>query len=336
VAGAAALLLLALALAQPARDALVADAPDTPLSSAAGAEGLARNVLAGSFRPLLVSYLWLRGDVLYGEGRDEECFELYRLLHRLYPDNDRAREFLGWFLAFNLKRKAPDPALGWQWAEAGLDMLLPLPGGPSVVADWIRKQCGQNSLSLQRYAGPEWEEERVYRARLREFGVRRYEEDLSRFALGVRVLEGRGRFSDRMRRALLLRNLAYEELLRYGEAPHAEEAIAALLAIAADIDDDEGLRAYFEARARCLGAAAAGRVPDPLPQTDAYPVAMALFGRGTKEGDREVLSKAEAMLLALGPDDFAEEIGLVRQWREHVGPPVSTAERPALPFDGMR
>jgi hypothetical protein len=335
IAAACALLVLALAFAQPARDALVADAPRPPLASAAGAEGLAGSVLAGSFRPLLLTYLWVRGDVLYGEGRDEECFELYRMLHRLYPENERAREFLGWFLAFNLKRKAPDPALGWQWAEAGLEMLLPLPGGPTVVADWIRKQCGQNSTSLQRYAGPEWEEERVYRARLLEFGLREFHEELSRFELGVRVLEGRGRFWDRMRRALLLRSLAYEELLRYGDAPHAGEAIEALRSIAREFEDDEELAAYFEERARCLEAAARGSLPEPLPESDAYPVALALFGRGTREGDADALAEAEALLVALGPDDFREEIVLVRRWRAHVGSP-GASERPPLPFDGVR
>jgi hypothetical protein len=336
IAAAGALLALALALVQPARDALVADSPRTPLSSAAGAEGLAGSVLAGSFRPLLLTYLWLRGDVLYGEGRDEECFELYRVLYRLYPENERAREFVGWFLAFNLRRKAPDPALGWEWAQAGLDMLLPLPGGPTVVAEWIRRQCGQNSLSLQRYAGPEWGEERVYRARLLEFGLRRFGEELSRFALGVRVLEGRGQFSDRMRRALLLRSLAYEELLRYGEAPHAEEAIAALRSISREIEDDEDFKAYFEDRARCLEEAALGRVPEPLPEPDAYPVAMALLGRGANKGDVEALKNAAALLVALGPRPFREEIDLVRQWLKHVEFPVAGERPPPLPFDGMR
>lgn len=335
VAAACALLVLALALAQPARDALVTDSPRTPLASAAGAEGLAGSVLAGSFRPLLLTYLWLRGDVLYGEGRDEECFELYRLLHRLYPGNERAREFLGWFLAFNLRRKAPDPALGWEWAEAGLDMLLPLPDGPSVVADWIRKQCGQNSMALVRYAGPEWEEERAYRERLREFGVVRFGEELSRFALGVRVLEGRGGFRDEVRRAMLLRSLAYEELLRYGETAHAKEAVEALHGIAGQIEDDEALTAYFDRLARSLDTAAAGRTPEALPETEAYPVAMALLGRGVHERDAEALAKAEALLGSLGADDFREEIDLVRRWRADVESPGGQV-RPPLPFDGMR
>ncbi len=339
IAAAAALLVAALARAQPGRDAR---APPAPLSSAAGAGDLAGNVLSGSFRPLLLTYLWLKGDVLYGEGRDAECYELYRILHALYPDNERARDYLGWFLAFNLKQKAPSPALGWTWAETGLEMLLRTPEGPSVVADWIRKQCGQNSIVLERYAGPRWEEERVWRAGLRRFAARHFGEELSRFALGVRVLAGRGGFADRARRAVLLRSLAYEELLRHGEAPHAAEAVAALRETAEAVADEPDLKAYFEEKARCLAAAAEGQVPEPLPEADAYPVAMALLGRGADRGDKGALDGAVALLAALqaraeetdGVDGFVEELELARRWRAHAEDPEKTG-RPPLPFDGM-
>jgi hypothetical protein len=329
-----ALLALALALAEPVRGALVAEAPRPPLDPAAGAGDLVGSVLAGSFRPLLLTYLWLRGDVLYGEGRDEECYELYRVLHGLYPDNTRAREYLGWFLAFNLKQKAPDAALGWKWAEAGLDMLLPTPEGPGTVADWILKQCGQNAAVFQRYAGPPWEEERAWRARLLPFGARHYGTQLSRFELGVRVLEGRGGFGDTMRRAVLLRRLAYEELLRYGEAPHAADALAALRGAAAAVADEPDFHAYFEEKARCLEAAARGQVLEPLPEADLYPVAMALLGRGASARDDQALARAEALLEAGGADDFREEIDLVHRWRAHLQEP-DRAARPPLPFDGM-
>lgn len=333
-AAAAAFLVAALALAQPARDALLADAPQAPLDPSAGAGDLVGSVLAGPFRPLLLTYLWLRGDALYGEGRDEECYELYRFLHGLYPHNPRARDHLGWFLAFNLKQKAPDAALGWKWAETGLDMLLPTPDGPSTVADWILKQCGQNSIVFQRYAGPRWEEERVWRARLGRFGARRYGEELSRFALGVRVLEGRGGFTDRTRRAVLLRSLAYEELLRYGEAAHATEAAAALRERAEAVADEADLKAYFEEKARCLEEAAKGRVPEPLPRADAYPVAMAFLGQGVARRDVRALDSAATILEALGAAEVREEIDLVSRWRAHVEAPETTA-RPPLPFDGM-
>jgi hypothetical protein len=329
---AAVALVLAFALAQPARDALLAEAPEAPSLPGAGAPGLAESVLTGSFRPLLLTYLWLRGDVLYGEGRDEECYELYRMLHGLYPGNERARDYVGWFLAFNLKQKAPGVALGWKWAETGLDMLLPTPAGPSIVADWILKQCGQNAIELLRYAGPRWDAERLWRERLGPFGARHWGEDLSRFALGVRVLEGRDGFYDRARRAVLLRRLAYEEMLRYGDAPHAALAVDAMRAMAEAVADEEDLKAYWEDKARCLEATAAGRVPEPLTDSDAYPVAMAFLGRGAKEQDARALDTAAQILGALGRDDFAEEIVLANRWRAHVASRESTP-RPPLPFD---
>jgi hypothetical protein len=328
-------LLGALALAQPARDALLASAPEAPSLPDAGARGLAQSVLTGSFRPLLLTYLWLRGDVLYGEGRDEECYELYRMLHGLYPRNERARDFLGWFLAFNLKQKAPDVALGWKWAETGLAMVLPTPNGPSILADWTLKQCGQNAIELMRYAGPRWEEERAWRARLAGFAARHFGEELSRFALGVRVLEGREGFFDRTRRAVLLRRLAYEEMLRHGESPRAAEAVAALRETAASVADQPDLHAYWEDKARCLEATASGRVPAPLPESDAYPVAMAFLGRGVNAADARALDIAADLLDALGRHGFEEEFDLVGRWRAHLESPATTAQ-PPLPFDGMR
>jgi hypothetical protein len=326
-------IVLLLALAQLPREALERAAPGPPLAPAAGTGRLLGSVLMGTFRPLLLTYLWIRGDILFGQGRADECYELYRLLHRLYPGNDRAREYLGWFLAFNLKSQAPDVTLGWRWAETGLDMLLDVEEGPGVVADWVRKQCGQNSFAFQRYAGPAWEAEKPWRARLRGFSERRFGEPLSRFALGVRVLEGRLGFADRMRRAALLRSLAYEEMLRYGEAPHASEAVAALRDAGTAIAGDEELLAYMEERARCLEAAARGEIPAALAPRDAYPVAMALLGRGAREGSERLLGAAAAILEHLPAEGFREERALVASWRAHVADPATP--RPPLPFDGM-
>jgi len=322
------------ALAQPAREVLRADRPRAPVEEVAGTGRLAGSVLAGSFRPMLLTYLWLRRDALYGEGRDDECYELSRLLYRLYPGNESARRFLGWFLAFDLKAKAPDRALAWKWAESGLDMLMGTSDGPDTVADWVRQQCGQNAAVFQRYAGPAWQRERFWRARLRRWSARHFGEELDRFSVGVRVLQGRERFDDNIRRALLLHELAYEELLRYGQAPHGAEALAALRVASASVADEERLHAHYEAKVRCLEAALRGRAADPLPEVEAYPVAMALFGLGAHARDAQKLADARTILRALGANVLGEEIGLVERWLAHVRDPAR-APRPPLPFDGM-
>jgi len=221
-------LVLLLALAQPLESMLRADAPPAPASQRIGAGRLLGSVLTGPFRPLLLTYLWIRSDILNGQGRYDELHQLLRMMVSLYPNNERAREFLGWFVAFNLKSEAPYDALGWKWAEEGLDILVDTDAGRSAAADWIRKQCGQNSVYEQRYAGPEWNREKTWRAGLRAWGARHYGAELSRFELGLRVLAGREGFRDRLRRAELLESLAYEEFLRDGRAAHASDAVAAL------------------------------------------------------------------------------------------------------------
>ena len=133
---------------------------------------------------------------------------------------------------------------------------------------------------------------------------------------------------------MLLRSLAYEEMLRHGEAPHAAEAASALRETAQAVADEPDLEAYFEEKARCLEAAATGRVAEPWPEADAYPVAMALLGRGAATRDIEALAGAAALLETLGTDDFREEVDLVGRWRAHLADPGRTA-RPPLPFDGM-
>ncbi len=324
-------LALLLALAHPVESMLRADAPPAPASQRIGTGRLLGSVLTGPFRPLLLTYLWIRRDILYGEGRVDEVHQLSRVIVAFYPNNERARDFLGWDLAFNLKSEAPTDALGWRWAEEGLNILVETDAGRSTMADWIRKQCGQNSLYEQRYAGPEWQREKAWRARLRAWGERRYGAGLSRFALGLRVLEGRAGFWDRLRRAALLESLAYEEFLRHGRAEHAAEAVAALKEAGLETSDypDPGLSAHFFARARTLDALAAGR----LPRRVDYAAAVALWGIGAHAKSAEHLDAARTILDGLDAERYAEELAGIERWILYVRDP-GARPRPSLPFDG--
>ncbi|MHC4133545.1 MAG: hypothetical protein ACYTDU_02795 [Planctomycetota bacterium] len=324
-------LALLLALAHPVESMLRADAPPAPASQRIGAGRLLGSVLTGPFRPLLLTYLWIRSDILYGEARYDEAHQLVRVMVSLYPNNERPREFLGWLLAFNFKSEAPSDALGWMWAKEGLDILVDTDAGRSTAADWIRKQCGQNSLYEQRYAGPAWSREKAWRAGLRAWGARRYGVELSRFALGLRVLEGRDGFRDRLRRAALLESLAYEEFLRHGRAADAADAVAALKEAGLETSDypDPGLSAHFFARARTLDALAAGR----LPRRVDYAAAVALWGIGAHARNAEHLDAARTILRGLDADRYAEELLGIERWVAYVGDP-DAMPRPSLPFDG--
>ncbi|MHC4547817.1 MAG: hypothetical protein ACYTEZ_03485 [Planctomycetota bacterium] len=330
----AVVLVLLFMLARPAERMLRAEAPPAPASQRIGAGRLLGSVLTGPFRPMLLTYLWIRGDILYGQGRYDELHQLYRVILSLYPNNERAREFLGWYLAFNLKSEAPTDALGWRWAEEGLDILVETGPGRSTVADWIRKQCGQNSVYLQRYAGPEWERERLWRAGLRRWGERHFGEALDRFELGLKVLEGReGFFYDRARRTTLLESLAYEELLRHGRSAHAGAAVAALKELGRETSDHPDLGPFFFQRAYVLNEVAAGRVPRRAGEDSLYAIAVAHWGLGAHAADVDHLRAAQRLLRTLGAEVYAEELDLVGRWIAHVQDPGSA--RPPLPFDGM-
>lgn len=325
-------LVLLLAMAHPVENMLRAGAPPAPASQRIGAGRLLGSVLTGPFRPLLLTYLWIRADILYGEGRHDELHQLFRMIRALYPNNESAREFLGWFLAFNLKSDTSSDALGWKWAEEGLDTLLDTGTGRTTAADWIRKQCGQNSLKEQRYAGPEWSKEKFWRAGLRAWGARHgFGAKLSRFELGLRLLEGRETFRDRLRRAEILESLVYEEFLRDGRAAHAADAVAALKQAGLETSDspEPGLSEHFYARARTVDALAAGR----LPRRVDYAAAIALWGIGAHARDATRLDAARTILQGLDAERYAEELAGIERWLAHVSDPGATP-RPSLPLDG--
>jgi len=333
VVGVVALLLLV--LAQPLESMLRAQAPPAPPSARVGAGRLLGSVLTGTFRPLLLTYLWIRSDILYGQGRYDEQLQVYRTIHRLYPNNPQAREFIGWSLAFNLKSEAPTRELGWRWAREGLGILLEVDGGEPVVSDWIRKQCGQNPVYGLRYAGPEWEDELWWRERLRNWGERRFGERESRFAVALRLLEGRdGVYDvyDQFRRGHLLELATYENLIRTNVTPRADETLRALRDLAELTSDNPGLQAAYLQKIALIEALRARRIPESADTAFAYPVGVALWCMGVRDRNAHFLEAAHGIVSRY--EDTAEERAQVENalaWLRAGG----RAPRPSLPLDGI-
>jgi hypothetical protein len=335
------LFLVLAAAAQPLAGRLRAAAPPVPSANRIGVGRLLGSVLTGSFRPVLLAYLWLRGDILYGQGRHDELSVLYRTMTALYPGNARAREFLGWHLAFNLKNEAWTPELGWAWAREGLDILAQDPDARRTLADWCLKQCGQNPLWILRYAGKGWERERYWRTRLRAWAVERFGRDLDRFDLGLFLLEGREHFYDRLRRANLAAFATYEDWLRTGDSERAEQAALLFDDLATEVGEETApeiaaLADYYRAEARILRELDSRRIRTSLLESGRYEVSMALLGIGAHGRDEGALRASLVALDAFDAEmglDCDEERELIRAWIAYVRAPGG--DPPPLPFDGL-
>ncbi len=214
-----------LGAAIPLRASLSGHAPAPPESSALGLGRLGGGVMTGAFRPLLLTYLWIRADGLLLRGRQDELLTVYRTIHDLYPKNASAREYLGWHLAFNLKHDAPNPDVAWAWAREGLDYLAASEKGRATIARWFFSQAGQRPENL-RYAGPTWRAERALRSRASDWYQKRYGTRLGRFEAALALVEGERGLADL--RATVLVHLTYEEWIRDGEARHGAAAVRAL------------------------------------------------------------------------------------------------------------
>jgi len=321
----AALAILALLFVSgPVEAILRAKAPPRLLGTRIGAGRLMSSVLTGAFRPLLSTYLFLRADTLYGHGRFDELHRHYRLILSLYPNNIRAREFLGWHLAFNLRNEAPSRELAWRWAREGLDILAETHGGRREIAYWCLAQCGQNSLDPvypMRYAGPDLERERWWRERLSEWAQRRYAKPgMSRFEVGLEALDGQRGIFDLVWRAALATRMVYDAWARTGRCPDFDRARAALVEYAEAISDNPDLARLVRDDIAELDSIRAGRpravAPRPFPR--AYRVAMAVLGIGRRTKNTALVQAAREALQrldqAMNPDVtfFAEEIASAR------------------------
>ncbi|MFQ5844755.1 MAG: hypothetical protein ACE5JG_07175 [Planctomycetota bacterium] len=346
------LLVLLVALSMPLAAALERELPRRSDPADLGLGRLTGGVLTGVLRPMLLSYLWIRADTLYGERRYDELRLHYRTLLRLYPRNERAREYFGWHLCFNMKGDAPSPEAAWQWAREGLDILAGTDRGKLTVALWYLLQCGP--YASQRYAGPGWEAEKRLRARAREWCRERTGRELDRFQAARHWIEERLRQRVPPERRTLLDGLAsyfhatvlekeaFEEYARDGRSATQAEARAAMerLARGAPEEMPEVARILRE-RARLLGAverAAAGAPPAELDRSKDTDVAAALWGIGRRllrEGRREEavarLAQAKRIFSAFGDEVLVEERAQIDAWLAHARDPARPA--PPGPFD---
>ncbi|MHC4955312.1 MAG: hypothetical protein ACYTGZ_15770 [Planctomycetota bacterium] len=313
---------------------LRAEAPPKPEASRIGVGPLVGGVLTGAFRPMLMNYLYLRADILAGQGRFDEEVTLFKTMVQLYPHNESARAFIGWWLAFNAKGEAQDPALAWRWAEEGLDILVEIPEERSTVGTWFMAQCGQNAFALQRYAGKDWQEELPFRDRARAWGQRRYGQDLHRFDLGIMVLGRAEEFQTQMLQVRLLVAGLRDDWMRLGQSPKLDTALQGL-AWAAEVFRELPEMAEAErAEAARLKAIADGSFdPETFPGADARD-ANALWALGMHQRDLNRLRAALAVFEKQKKDHpFAAEKRSVRAWIDWIEA-GENGQRPAMPFDG--
>ena len=341
-AGALLLVLLLLVAVQPIAASLRAEQPEPPQANRLGLGRLMGGVLTGAFRPMLLNYLWIRADILYGQGRSDERQVLIRAIVSLYPNNARARQFLGWDLAFNQKNETTDPDVAWKWSREGLGILLdardtdPLFTDPLV--DWFLKQCGQNPLPpfhRMRYAGRDWEREKLLRAHVRRWASERFGEPLDRFDLGLRFNEGKERFSARVTRALLLERKVLDDWVREGRSERVVDAIDALDWLASDEglgDRSHATRDYFALRARMLRELTEGLVSKGVLEFGGYDAALSLWVLGAHGRDLGLLQLSAVAFDRFVEDPHAEERALVGRWIRYAESGFE-GEPPPLPFD---
>lgn len=332
------LVVVLLAASVPVERSLRAAAAPTAEAKGIGVGRLLGSVLTGPLRPVLQTYLWIRADILYGQGRFDETAVTFRTMVQLYPNNEAAREFTGWHLAFNLKNEAPNPAAAWVWSRDGLDVLANA-GAARTMADWFLKQCGQDPLLLLRYAGPAWEAERAMRARATAWGERRWGKRLARFDLGLEALAGRTKFYDQIRRMPLLTHGLVDDCVRLGRSDKFREAreLAVWMQDQLNIPGfppPVGWKEEFEERAWIFSELEARRVTPKLIELGSYPVAAALWGLGAHGKEERLLLAADLAMQAFerrsGVDTSLERARIAR-WRAFVRGTESA--RPPLPFD---
>jgi len=324
------LLVLLLLAAQPIASRLRADMPTAPDTSRLGLGPVLGGVLTGAFRPLLMNYLYIRADILAGQGRFDEQVTLFRSMVQLYPHNDDARGYLGWELAFNSKGEAATPELAWRWASEGLNILAD--SQPDTISLWFMTQCGQSAYALYRYAGREWLAERRIRQHTLAWTERVWGRPMHRFDAALFAQTPRDELLGRIQRAQVLRTALIDDWMRDGKSDKLETTAAELRWTGWVFKDIPGQKERLEGQAAALEAMAGGTFElGQFPGVDQVE-ANALWALGMHRRDAAMLQAALAIFERMDFAPFAAEKRFLQAWIGWLGSDRSTP-RPPHPFD---
>ena len=129
----------------PGEDPFEAMPHDTALAVAA----------LGSFRGIVVDYLWLRADNLKSEGKHYEALQLADMICKLQPRFPTVWSFQAWNMAWNISVTTHTPEERWLWVRNGLRLLRDqgIPLNPTAVKlyqdlAWIFLNKMGNYLSI--------------------------------------------------------------------------------------------------------------------------------------------------------------------------------------------
>lgn len=80
-------------------------------------------VASGSFRGLMVDFLWGRATQLKEEGKFHEAMELSRWITKLQPRFPEVWSFHSWNMAYNISVATHTQRERWMWVQAGIELL---------------------------------------------------------------------------------------------------------------------------------------------------------------------------------------------------------------------
>ncbi len=78
-------------------------------------------ILLGSFRGVLVDFLWIRGIARFEERKFYELLAINNLIAKLQPQFPSVWIFQAWNMSYNIAHEWESPENKWKWIKAGLE-----------------------------------------------------------------------------------------------------------------------------------------------------------------------------------------------------------------------